>query len=545
MKVSTNELAAHLVQRVNAADAIRRSASAFGSRTALVDANEQVSFRTLNTQIDQLASDFQARGLMQGDFLIIVSANSIDVARVYFACARAGLVAVPLHPASTPAEIGHVLSETSARAVAVEPALLPKIVQAAQQGGSHYLYLMKDAGGIGPSGYQLSDTPTASSPTQPLAALWSRSVPPVEIWVPERDPVQCLYTSGSTGKPKGVLTSHVAVVFTTLSCAAHMRATEADVGLLNLPMNHVGGLNDSMLTYLTVGAKGIIMPTWDPVTAAALVECHGVTIGMMSGPMWRQLLDAAEKEGRSIASIRRCNVGMANLSPAEERRLRAACPAADIVMVSGQTEFTGYQEGQRPALQHSKPLAWGAPTLMNEVEIMDDDGRLLGPGQVGEIVYRGPQSMNGYLGDDALTSASFKHGWFHSGDLGYVDDEQIIWFVDRKKDLIKTGGENVSPQEVTTILLGHEHVAECAVVGLPHPRWIEAVTAFVCVRPGADVGEDDLRSHCRSVLAPFKVPKRIVFLDTLPRGATGKLMKQVLRENYRDIYQAEPGDDRR
>lgn len=529
--MNPTDLEAHFIQRVNVADIVRRSASAHGLRTALIDADESVSFRELNRQVDALATAFHAHGLQAGEHMLILSTNSIDTARAYFACARVGLVAVPVHPGLTAEELGHVLLETQCRAIAAESRLLATVKTADRHGRIQFAYLMKGSPGA-------TDSANGDWPARQyvLGDLCAKRTEPFETHVPERSAVQCLYTSGSTGRPKGVLTSHVAVTLTAVSAAFHMRATESDVGLLNLPMNHVGGLNDSLIVYLFVGATGVIMPAWDPATAARLVDEHHVTIGMMSGPMWTQLLDAAERGRYSMASIRHCNIGMANLSPEQMARLRAASPNAHIGMASGQTEFTGYQEGQRPAFQHSRPLSWGAPTLMNEIEIMDEHGTLLEPGTIGEIVYRGPQAMNGYLEHPELTAESFRGGWFHTGDLGYVDEDHLIWFVDRKKDMIKTGGENVASQEVSNILMEHPRIAECAVVGLPHPKWSEAVTAFVCARSGAQLEESEVRDYCRTRLASFKVPKRVVFMERLPRSSTGKLLKSTLRQQYERLY---------
>ena len=526
-----SSLDAHMVQRINVADMLRRSASANGDTIALVDRDEEISFRELEMQVNRLAHEFRAH---EGGnpYMVILSANSVDVARVYFACARVGLISVPLHPALTASEIAHVLADTGARLAAVEPRLLGRLEEADVSGQLGTLYLMKAGGGE----TALADV----SGKRTIAELVAMPpVDPVEVMVPERAPVQCLYTSGSTARPKGVLMSHAAVFVTCLSAALHMRAGEEDVGLLNLPMNHVGGLNDSLLTFLTVGAKGVIMPEFDPVAAAAIIERHRVSIGMMSGPMWTAILDAADLHGHDLSSLRRCNVGMANLKPADSERLRRRCPRAAILMASGQTEFNGYQEATRLGDEFAKEGAWGAPTVANEVEIIGEDGRLLPANEVGEIVYRGPQAMIGYLNQPDLTNESFAGGWFRTGDLGYIDSDHVVWFIDRKKNMIKTGGENVSPQEVAETLLAHEDVAECAVIGLSHERWTEAVTAIVKPRIDSAIDEATLRAHCRKRLAAFKVPKKVIFVESLPRGPTGKLLTLELRERYRDFFMSD------
>jgi acyl-CoA synthetase (AMP-forming)/AMP-acid ligase II len=176
---------------------------------------------------------------------------------------------------------------------------------------------------------------------------------------------------------------------------------------------------------------------------------------------------------------------------------------------------------------------------MTRIAIMDDDGNLLPRGEVGEIVYRGPQLMNGYLNQPEQTEESFKHGWFHSGDIAWMDEDGAIWFTDRKKDVIKTGGENVASLEVERCLMEHPDVAEAAVVGLPHPRWGEAITATVVMKPGAALDEQALLAHCRERLAGFKMPKAIVVKEDFPRTGTGKIQKHMIRDQLQDLFENE------
>jgi len=182
---------------------------------------------------------------------------------------------------------------------------------------------------------------------------------------------------------------------------------------------------------------------------------------------------------------------------------------------------------------------WGISAYVNETAIMDDEGNLLGNEKIGEIVHRGPNVMLGYYKDEEATRHAQAFGWHHTGDLGMFDSDGQLLFVDRKKDMIKSGGENVSSQKVEEVLLRHASVGNAAVVGLPHFRWSEAVTAFVLLKPGADVDVDDLNRHCRSLLGNFEVPKKIVVLETLPMTSTGKIQKALLRDAYRDAYAAE------
>src|SRR6202011_6106898 len=230
---------------------------------------------------------------------------------------------------------------------------------------------------------------------------------------------------------------------------------------------------------------------------------------------------------------------IASLPPERSARLRELCPSAAVILCSGQTEFTGFEECQRPEHQFTKPLAWGDPTLMTDVGIMDDSGNLLPPHETGEIVYRGPQAMTEYFAHGELTAESFKFGWFHSGDLGYLDDAHTVFFVDRKKDMIKTGGKNVASVDVATVILAIDGVADCAVVGLPHERWTEAVTAFVQMSPGASIAPEEVISFCKERMASYKVPKKVLIVQDFPRTASGKIQKVKLREQFGDLYTTE------
>jgi acyl-CoA synthetase (AMP-forming)/AMP-acid ligase II len=211
-------------------------------------------------------------------------------------------------------------------------------------------------------------------------------------------------------------------------------------------------------------------------------------------------------------------------------------PNADVVLGSGQTEFTPASCIQRPEHQWSKGSTWGTATAMTRVAVMDENGKLLPRGQTGELVYRGPQVMNGYLNQPEATRNSMRHGWFHSGDVVSIDEDGAIWFKDRSKDLIKTGGENVASIEIERCLLGHPQVMNAAVVGLPHPHWGEAVTAAVVTKPGSQIEESELLEYCRNHLAAFKVPKRILVREQLPQTGTGKIQKHLLRSELAQLF---------
>jgi acyl-CoA synthetase (AMP-forming)/AMP-acid ligase II len=314
---------------------------------------------------------------------------------------------------------------------------------------------------------------------------------------------------------------------------------DGDVGLVVLPVHHVGGLNDTTIPHIVGGASVVLLDGWDAVKAAEALHYYSVTNTALTAPMWIELINLNGDNRYDWTAIKTALFSIASLPPERAARLRELCPSAAVLLCSGQTEFTGFEECQRPGHQLAKPLAWGDPTLMTDVGIMDDGGHLLPPHEIGEIVYRGPQAMTEYFAHAELTAQSFKFGWFHSGDLGYLDDGHTVFFVDRKKDMIKTGGENVASVDVAHVILAIDGVADCAVVGLPHGRWTEAVTAFVQVSPGASITPGEVISFCKERMAGYKVPKKVLLVEDLPRTASGKVQKVKLREQFGDLYMTE------
>ena len=442
---------------------------------------------------------------------------------------RAGLVALPLNASLGPAELSYIFSQASPRAVVASQNVLGNLSEIR-------------ATDLGVQNVFVIDGPTDSDFDVPGAApfedLLSANHADVDVRTSDRDPVQCLYTSGTTAMPKGVLTSHLAVTFTSIAVAYDMQLTEEDVTLVPLPLSHVAALNAILTAHLLAGGAVHFMQSWDASRAAAEIERLGVTNMVLTGPMWTDLATRAREGNRDISSLRRCIVGMANLSPERAGQLRALAPNAVFTLASGMTEFTSWQTAVKPADEHTKALSWGSPSLMTEVAIMDETGALVNPNVKGEIVYRGPTVMNGYLRQAEEANKLCDGGWFRTGDLGYLDEDHVLWFVDRLKDMIKTGGENVASLEVAEALFAHPDVVDCAVVGLPHDRWSEAVTAFVKVPEGASVTAEALLEHCRSRLTPFKVPKRVVLVSDFPRTTSGKIQKAKLRELYSDLYEA-------
>ena len=286
---------------------------------------------------------------------------------------------------------------------------------------------------------------------------------------------------------------------------------------------------------LAAGGTVIVTKSFDPGQMLEIIERERLTFFMGLPLMHQALLEHPSRPGRDLSSLRMCMYAMAPMPETLLRRLvTEICP--NYMLGTGQTEMYPLTVAFRPDEQLRRfGSYWGVSAMINDTAVMDDAGTLLGEGEVGEIVHRGPNVMEGYFKNPEATAEARAHGWHHTGDLGMWVDGQLM-FKDRKKDMIKTGGENVPSIKVEAVLLRHPAVANAAAVGLPHARWIEAVTAVVVRRPGAEVTEEELLQHCRKHLGGFEVPKAVVFVDALPMTSTGKIQKHPLREQLQDLY---------
>jgi acyl-CoA synthetase (AMP-forming)/AMP-acid ligase II len=362
-----------------------------------------------------------------------------------------------------------------------------------------------------------------------------------ECFVADRDPLSYLYTSGTTSFPKGVVGNHTSIYLESLSMAVEARFNETDRFVAMMPMFHTAQLNCHCTAAVMVGAALFIERGFAAGRLLELIETERITQIFGLPMMYRQLLDHPDIDRRDTSSLRRALYAMATMPQAQLRRCieRFGC---DFYLLFGQTEMSPTATLFRPEHQLSHAGAVGTPVVNVQAAIMDERGTLLPQGEEGEIVYRGPHTLTGYLDNAEATDAAFAHGWFHSGDIGHFDADGILWFSDRRKDVIKTGGENVASIEVEKALYAaDENIAEAVVVGLPHERWTEAITAIVVPAPGARVDENELLRRVRERLAGYKVPKAILTLDELPKTSTGKIQKNVLRDRYARYYDKQAG----
>ncbi|SFR68267.1 long-chain acyl-CoA synthetase [Marinobacter daqiaonensis] len=513
--------AMNMIDRVCAGDILTRAADLFPDNVAMVDDGRTLTYREFEEQANRMAHSLLGLGLKAGEPVGLLARNCLELMVCYMACAKANLVFAPVNLGLKPHEIAYCLNDCGTRILIVEEALA--------EAGRALPDQCPDLEFLYSTG--TSATSSGDRTWRPFRELIDNgSEHPIEVVVGDRDPVQLLYTSGTTANPKGVVTSHQAVTIAAMSnIIANQLPPEAAM-LCQLPLFHCTAVNCLALPTYMMGGKLVLAKGFDARECARLIEEHEVYMLVFLPMMFTEILTDAEASQRDFSSVHRALYAMAPMAESKLQVIHDAFPNADVVLGSGQTEFTPATCLIRPEHQWSKAGSWGTATPMTRVAIMDDHGRLLPPGETGEIVYRGPQVMTEYLNQPEKTGEAFKYGWFHSGDIASIDEDGAIWFTDRKKDIIKTGGENVASLEVERCLIGHPKVAEAAVIGVPHERWGEAITASVILMPDEDAAEEELIEYCREHLAGFKVPKAIVVVEEFPRTGTGKIQKHMIRK---------------
>jgi len=338
-----------------------------------------------------------------------------------------------------------------------------------------------------------------------------------------------MYTSGTTGRPKGVMLTHANLAWKNYAHITEFGFTAADVGLACGPMYHVGALDLITTTMIAVGATTIIHRSFDAAAVVGEIERSKVTAVWMAPAMIRAVLDQPGVEDCDLSSVRVIIAGGEKLPIPFIERLQRTFPSAWLADAYGLTETVSGDTFLDKANVQAKLGSVGRACLYLELDIWDDDGNPVAAGERGEVVLRGPKVFKGYWRDPDATATAFRGGWFHTGDIGVQDDDGYLYIVDRLKDMIVSGGENIASSEVERVLYEHPAVLETAVIGRPDERWGEVPVAVVVLKPGASATADELIEHCRGQLAKFKVPKAVTFIDALPRNPSGKVLKRELR----------------
>jgi len=528
--MNASELERNLVQRVAVGDIFRRRAGADPQREAISeqrgDRTIRLTYRELNDRLNQFARALRARGFQKGDRIGLLGLNSTEYLIALYGCAKGGFTAVPINPGLNPKDVAYILNHAEVSALVVDDILFPLVAALKDAiGGVRFKCAILYTGAALPDGY---DEPNAMIADPPVDEV-------EDVIIEDRDTFEILYTSGTTADPKGVLISHLSVFVMSLSNSIEIKVGLGSVGTTLMPAFHCAQQTFST-TFFHVGGKTVIFRGFNPQVLLETIQHEKINVMFVLPAMYRALLDHPKIKTVDLSSMQRCVYAMA---PMDQRTLEEGIKTfgAEFFLGTGQTECFPSTNSFRGQYQLTKKgNYWGESSCTLDTAVLDDNGKRLPPGQVGEIVWRGPGTMTGYLKNPEATAQSRKFGWHHSGDLGYFDEDGLLVFVDRKKDMIKTGGENVPSVKVERTLLANPQIAAAAVVGLPNERWVEAVTAFVVPAPGTDLKEEEVIAAAKKELGGFEVPKRVVVLKEMPMTSTGKIKKNILREQYQGLY---------
>ncbi|MGH2937591.1 MAG: acyl-CoA synthetase [Solirubrobacterales bacterium] len=507
------------------ADLLRRSALRHPDKLAVIAGDVRLTFSEFDAAVDRVAGNVAARGITKGDRVAVLSHNGWEFAVISFALARLGVLMVPINFMLTAAEVAFILEHSGATGVFVEDALHPVIEEAVEIAGGDlslrgWIALAREAPAAG----------------WELVADWAKdeTAAPPSVHVADDDPLRIMYTSGTESRPKGAMLSSRSLIAQYMTCIVDGKMEHDDVEVHSLPMYHCAALDCCFGPDVYLGATSVILPRPEPALLLRTIERERVTKVFCPPTVWISLLRSPEFETTDLSSLQKGYYGASPMPVDVLMELQERLPHVRLWNLYGQTEMAPLATVLQPEDQLIHAGAAGRAGLNVETRLVDDDDQPVPPGTVGEIVHRSPQAMIGYYRDAERTAEAFRGGWFHSGDLGVMDEDGYLTVVDRKKDMIKTGGENVASREVEEAIHTMPEVAEVAVFGLPDPRWIEVVSAVVVPKDDGGVTAESVREHAQAQLAGYKVPKRVFVAASLPKNPSGKILKRELREHYRD-----------
>lgn len=508
-------------------DLPRRTARRVPDKLAVVDGDTRLTFAELDAVVDRTAAALAAAGLGKGDRLALLCHNCWQFAVLNFAAARAGVVLVPVNFMLGGDEIAFILDHSGAAAFVVEDALVPTAEKAlaAANGSVATRAVVRLGDGELPAGW-----------TDAQEWFDHQGTPPM-VPVADDDPVRMMFTSGTESRPKGALLSSRSLLWQYVSCALDGNMTADDVELHTLPLYHCAQLDCFLGTDVYLGATSIILPAPEPAAILRTIAAERVTKFFAPPTVWIGLLRCPDFDTTDLSSLRKGYYGASPMPVEVLKEIQRRLPDVDLWNFYGQTEMAPLATILGPDEQLEYAGSAGRAALNVETRIVDDLDQPVPAGTVGEIVHRSPHATLGYYRDEAKTAEAFREGWFHSGDLGYVDEDGRLYVVDRKKDMIKTGGENVASREVEEAIYGLDGVAEVAVFGISHPRWVEAVAAVVVPKEGVTLTPEAVLEHARSVMAHYKAPKYVVIAEALPKNPSGKILKRELRSAHAGLAQ--------
>lgn len=501
-----------------------RTARLYGANPAVRGPDVDLSWARYIERVARAAGMLRALGLAPGERFAILSRNTARYGELLYAAYWLGVVPVPVNFRLAPAEIALLLADAECRVIAAEERFVPLLSQAPLDAwrGRAFVLGASSSDATLPCYDALCDAAVAVDPHDPA----------------EGDNAILLYTGGTTGRGKGVRITHRNILANALQLARIMTVRESDCYLHVSPMFHSTDLKATCVSMH--GGSHVYLPDFSPEGVLAAIEHYGITLGSLVPTMIMRMLQDPAFGRFDVRTLRLISYGTSPMSAAWIRRAMEAFPGVDMQQVYGLTETSPVlaildEDAHRKALNGREELlnAAGRPVSGVDLRIVDEAGRELPQGESGEIVLRGPQVADGYHNRPAETAEAFRNGWFHTGDVGRIDAEGYLFVLDRKKDMVVTGGENVYTSEVEAAICTHPGVHEAAVVGVPDEKYGEALCAVIVLAPGQQLSAEDIIAHCRGRIGGYKIPRRIRFTDALPKSAMGKILKHDLRRSAR------------
>lgn len=496
---------------------LEQQAAHYASKTFLYWQDEEVSYAGFNLRVNQVANELRQAGVTYGEKVALLLPNCPEFIYTFFACARLGAIAVPINPRLKSEEAQYILenSESVALVADVEFASMIEAIRTSCP-QLRWQWYVGAASENGTGGFK---------------DFWNQpGVAPGSIQVVPGDILSVIYTSGTTGKPKGVLLSHSNYLYDSEAYAQACQVSERDRQMCILPLFHVNAQVASMLAALQCGASLILMEGFSPREFLPALARYQATSFSGVPTVYSILNSLQDADQYDLSSLRVCICGAAPM-PVEvfnefERKYKAFI-------------LEGYGLSEGTCVSTLNPLdgrprkigSIGLPLPGQDVRIFDNNDQEVRRGQIGEIVVRGPNVMQGYYHDGEATQAILKDGWLHTGDLGSVDEDGYFYIVGRKKEMIIRGGENIYPKEIEEVLYRYEAVQEAAVVGLPDPTWGEEVAAFLVLREGHEFSPEEVIAYCKVHLADYKCPRIVRYVKGFSKTATGKIQKNKIIED--------------
>ena len=504
---------------------LHRSMQANPDGIAVIFGNRQRTFAEFGARVAKLAGALQALGVQPNDRVAMLSLNSDRYLEHFMAVPWAGAALNPINIRWSAAEVVYSLNDSETTVLIVDDAFKDMVEKF--RGDATTLKSVIYAGE--------GETPAGMVNYEDILIA---AVPVADARRGGDDLAGVFYTGGTTGFPKGVMLSHSNIWSSSISLLAEGLFPQDSRYLHAAPMFHLADGAMTMAHFLR-GGTHVIIPAYSPEAVMGSIQRHRITDTLLVPTMIQMLVDHPRLADHDLTSLKRIIYGASPISQAVLERAMERLPGARFTQAYGQTELSplcsvlGSEYHTAEGLKSGKLRSAGRPGYCVEVKIVDADRNEVPHGTVGEIAVRGPNVMLGYWKKPEATAAALSHdGWLHTGDGAYMDAEGFIFIVDRMKDMIVTGGENVYSAEVENAVAQHPDVAQCAVIGIPDEQWGEAVHAVVVPKPGAELGEEDIRIHCHELIANYKCPRSVEITDALPLSGAGKVLKTVLRKPY-------------